>query len=165
MKTKNCGECRFFLAPNHWACQRRRSHEISYDSEICFQFAFPTVGDTIRLSSDEELAEMLVYPVKPINFNGHISYEFTSCLLLGRSYSMRDQAVFLTERRLNAPAKGEESEVKDKDEKDKEIESLKVELDNLRHFCDSIFEMAKRNNGVLHFRQDSGTWKIETERD
>jgi hypothetical protein len=48
------------------------------------------------------------------------------------------------------------------DEKDQEIEGLKVELDNLRNFCDSILEMAKRNNGVLYFRQDSGTWKIET---
>lgn len=51
------------------------------------------------------------------------------------------------------------------DEKDREIESLKVELDNLRHFCDSILDMAKRNNGVLYFRQDSGTWKIETGKD
>lgn len=51
------------------------------------------------------------------------------------------------------------------DEKDKEIESLKVELNNLRNFCDSILEMAKRNNGVLYFKQDSGTWKIETGED
>lgn len=51
------------------------------------------------------------------------------------------------------------------DEKDKEIESLKVELDNLQHFCDSILEMAKRNNGVLYFKQDNGTWKIETGKD
>ena len=51
------------------------------------------------------------------------------------------------------------------DEKDKEIESLKVELDNLRHFCDSILEMAKLNNGVLYFKQDSGIWKIETGKD
>lgn len=43
-----------------------------------------------------------------------------------------------------------------------EIERLKVELDNLRHFCDSILDMVKRNNGVLYFKQDSGTWEIET---
>ena len=50
-------------------------------------------------------------------------------------------------------------------QKDEEIDSLKVELYNLRHFCDSILEKAKRNNGVLYFRQDSGTWKIETGKD
>lgn len=49
--------------------------------------------------------------------------------------------------------------------KDKEIARLKVELDILRHFCDSILDMAKRNNGVLYFRQDNGTWKIETGKD
>lgn len=113
MKNKTCGECRYFLVQNQWACSERRSRKFSYDSEICSKFAVPTVGDTIRQSSDEELAEMLVYPVKPMNINGHICYEFTSCLLLGRSYSMREQAVFLTERRIKAPAKGEESEAKD----------------------------------------------------
>ena len=60
--------------------------------------------------SNTDLAEMLVYPVKPMNVNGNIYYEFTSCLLLGKSYPMRDQAVFLTVRQLNAPA---ESEVED----------------------------------------------------
>ena len=50
-------------------------------------------------------------------------------------------------------------------EKDKEIESLKVELDNLRHFCDSILDMAKRNDGVLYFKQNDGTWEIETGKD
>lgn len=113
MKNKTCGECRYFLVQNHWACQEKRSRKISYDSEICNKFALPTVGDAIRQSSDDELAEMLVYPVKPMNINGYMCYEFTSCLLLGRSYSMREQAVFLTERRLKAPAEGEESEDKD----------------------------------------------------
>ena len=50
-------------------------------------------------------------------------------------------------------------------QKDKEIGGLKVELDNLRHFCDSLFDMAKRNNGVLYFEQDNGTWKIETDKE
>jgi hypothetical protein len=113
MKTKTCGGCRYFLVQNHWACQEKRSRKISYDSEICNKFAVPTIGDTIRQSSDEELAEMLVYPVKMMNINGHICYEFTSCLLFGRSYSMREQAVFITERRINAPAESEESEAKD----------------------------------------------------
>lgn len=113
LNNRTCGECRYFLVQNHWACPEKRLRKISHDSEICNKFALPTVGDDIRQSSDDELAEMLVYPVKPINFNGHICYEFTSCLLLGRSYSMRDQAVFLTRRRLNAPARGEESEAKD----------------------------------------------------
>lgn len=51
------------------------------------------------------------------------------------------------------------------DEQNKIIESFKVELNNLQHFCDSLFEMAKRNNGVLYFKQDSGTWQIETGKD
>jgi hypothetical protein len=51
------------------------------------------------------------------------------------------------------------------DEKDKEIARLIAEIDNLQHFCDSILDMAKRNNGVLYFKQDSGTWKIETGKD
>lgn len=106
--SKTCGECRYFLVQNRWACHKKRLRKISYDSEICDIFALPTVGDTIRQSSDNELAEMLVYPVKAMNINGHIWYEFTSCLLLGRSYSMREQAVLLTERRLSAPAEGEE---------------------------------------------------------
>jgi hypothetical protein len=110
MSNKTCGECRYFLFPNHWACQEKRSRKIFYDSEICNKFALPTVGDKIRQSSDDDIAEMLVYPVKPININGHICYEFTSCLLLGKSYSMREQAVFLTRRRLNAPAESEGKE-------------------------------------------------------
>ena len=51
------------------------------------------------------------------------------------------------------------------DEKDNEIDSLNVELNNLRHFCDSILEKAKRNNGVLYFWQDDGTWRIGTGKD
>jgi Lar family restriction alleviation protein len=50
-------------------------------------------------------------------------------------------------------------------EMNKVIENFTVELNNLQHFCDSIFEMAKRNNGVLYFTQDNGTWKIETGED
>jgi hypothetical protein len=107
LSKKTCGECRYFLVQNHWACQEKRSRKISYDSEICNKFALPTVGDNIRQFSDDDIAEMLVYPVKPMNVNGNIHYEFTSCLLLGKSYSMREQAVFLTERRLNAPAESE----------------------------------------------------------
>ena len=111
--SKTCGECRYFLASNHWACPEKRSRKISWNSEICNKFALPTVGDNIRQASDDELAEMLVYPVKPMNINGHVHYEFTSCLLLGRSYSMRDQAVFVTSCRISAPAEREESEKKD----------------------------------------------------
>lgn len=70
-----------------------------------------TNGDLIRQMSNRDLAEMLVYPVKPMNINGNIHYEFTSCLLLGKSYPMREQAVFSTERRLNAPTDNTESEV------------------------------------------------------
>lgn len=50
-------------------------------------------------------------------------------------------------------------------QKDKKIASLIEELNNLSHIFDCIFEMAKRNNGVLYFGQDSGTWKIETGKD
>ena len=63
----------------------------------------PTYGDKIRKMSNKDLAEMLVYPVNLININGNIYYEFISCLLPW-PYPMRDQAVFLTEKRLNAPA-------------------------------------------------------------
>ena len=108
--SKTCGECRYFLVQNHWACQEKRSRKISWNSEICNKFALPTVGDNIRQASDDELAERLVYPVKPMNINGHVCYEFTSCLLLGRSYSIREQAVFLTERRISAPAESEEKD-------------------------------------------------------
>lgn len=50
-------------------------------------------------------------------------------------------------------------------EKDKRIEYLTNENVRLDHVLSSIFNMAKRNNGVLYFRQDSGTWKIETGKD
>jgi hypothetical protein len=50
-------------------------------------------------------------------------------------------------------------------QKDKEIEGLKAGLDNLRHFCESLLNMAKRNNGVLYFRQNGDTWEIETGED
>jgi hypothetical protein len=78
--------------------------ETSMFDVACKHFAPSTNGDKIRQLSNTDLAEMLVYPVKPMNANGNIYYEFTSCLLLGKSYPMREQAVFLTERRLNAPA-------------------------------------------------------------
>ena len=85
------------------------------ENEYCNEFEpekkqIITIGDIIRKMDNTDLAEMLVYPVKPMNVNGNIYYEFTSCLLLGKSYPMHEQAVFLTERRLNAPA-GKHQEV------------------------------------------------------
>jgi hypothetical protein len=47
-------------------------------------------------------------------------------------------------------------------QKDREIADLKAGLDNIRHFCESILNMARRNNGVLYFRQNGNTWEIET---
>ena len=110
MKNKTCGECKH-LNRDLAFCRACGAKWISVKDVVnCKYFeeiTQPTNGDRIRQMSNEELAEMLVYPVKPINVNGNIYYEFTSCLLLGKSYPMREQAVFLTERQLNAPAESE----------------------------------------------------------
>lgn len=50
-------------------------------------------------------------------------------------------------------------------QKDREIADLKAGLDNIRHFCESILNMARLNNGVLYFRQNGNTWEIETGKD
>lgn len=50
-------------------------------------------------------------------------------------------------------------------EKDKRIEYLTNENVRLDHVLSSILNMAKRNNGVLYFRQNNGIWKIETGKD
>lgn len=113
-KTKTCLECRHLGSVK--SAEETDLHEkrqiCLYPEEItaCIHFEPippPTVGDKIRQMGNTDLAEMLVYPVKPINVNGHIYYEFTSCLLLGKSYFMREQAVAMTEKRLNAPAESE----------------------------------------------------------
>lgn len=49
------------------------------------------------------------------------------------------------------------------DEKDKEIERLKSELEQAHHVLNSIFDMAKRNNGVVHFSNDDTVWQISTD--
>jgi hypothetical protein len=48
-------------------------------------------------------------------------------------------------------------------QKDKEIASLIEELNNLSHLFDRILEMAKRNNGVVHFSNDDTVWQISTD--
>ena len=50
-------------------------------------------------------------------------------------------------------------------QKDKEIADLKAGIENMRHFCEGILNMARRNNGVLYFRQKGNTWEIETGED
>lgn len=103
--SKTCGDCRYF---KNGKCYFHNTLVCAESTHKCWYFApKPPYGDQIRQMNNTELAEMLVYPV---NVNGDVYYEFTSCLLNGKSYPMRKQAVFLTERRLNAPA---ESEVKD----------------------------------------------------
>lgn len=111
-KTKTCKECKYRYSYHHdedcnGRCKLYPMYRIPSDKCACSKFESippPTVGDKIRQMSNTDLAEMLVYPVKPININGHIYHEFTSCLLLGKSYFMREQAVAITEKRLNAPA-------------------------------------------------------------
>ena len=110
-KSKTCLECRY-LGDAKEPGLREKRQICTYPEEItaCIHFEPippPTAGDKIRQLNNADLAEMLVYPVKPMNVNGNIYYEFTSCLLLGKSYPMRDQAVFLTEKRLNAPVESE----------------------------------------------------------
>lgn len=114
MENKTCGECRFFESKEFICCSS--GDEVAAHFNACYNFEpmpeqRPTTGDKIRQMSNTDLAEMLVYPVKPMNVNGTTHYEFTSCLLLGKSYPMREQAVFLTERRLNAPAEREAENV------------------------------------------------------
>ena len=99
MKDKTCGECKrhcidCIIVAKAKACE-------DFEPKVI------TNGNRIRQMSNEEIAEMLVYPTKPMNINGNIYYEFTSCFLLGKSYPMREQAVFLTVRWLNAPAESE----------------------------------------------------------
>lgn len=112
MSNKTCGECKHRYSYHYdedcdGRCRVFPMYRVSSDKRACSKFEPippPTYGDRVRQMSDADLAEMLVYPVKPMNVNGSIHYEFTSCLLLGKSYPVREQAVFLTERRLNAPA-------------------------------------------------------------
>lgn len=111
MNNKTCGECKYFNR-DYSACGANKHVLVSRCEyrEACDIFdekPKPTVGDKIRQMNNTDLAEMLVYPVKPVNINGNMYYEFTSCLLIGKSYPMHEQAVFLTERRLNAPAESE----------------------------------------------------------
>lgn len=111
MKNKTCGECKYFPGMGYYCPTIGRFCDPN-NEKPCEFFEKPmgriaTTGDKIRQMNNTDLAEMLVYPVKPMNINGNIHYEFTSCLLLGKSYPMREQAVFLTERRLNAPAESE----------------------------------------------------------
>jgi hypothetical protein len=110
MKTKTCGECRHFDGRYNLCAVTSDFCTVEPDYSACDDFEQkpkPTNADRIRQMSDTDLAEMLVYPVKPMNIDGNIHYEFTSCLLLGKSYPMREQAVFLTEKRLNSPAESE----------------------------------------------------------
>jgi hypothetical protein len=120
MQNKTCGECKHFYTSDEGHCSLKGDWGFC-DDDACKDFCLPidrlpagvitaqkpTNGDKIRQMNNTNLAEMLVYPVKPLNINGDIHYEFTSCLLLGKSYPMREQAVFLTEKRLNAPAESE----------------------------------------------------------
>ena len=115
MTKRTCGECKhYFRTDRYGFCNEFGGQTCEYrevtPNSYCFEQKVITNGDIIRKMDNTDLAEMLVYPVKPMNVNGNIHYEFTSCLLLGKSYPMREQAVFLTERRLNAPA-GEHQEV------------------------------------------------------
>lgn len=112
MKNKTCVEYRHFDGRYNLCAVTPEFCTVKPDHSACYDFEQkpkpkPTIGDRIRQMSNKDLAEMLVYPVKPMKLNGKIHYEFTSCLLLGKSYLMREQAVFLTERRLNAPAESE----------------------------------------------------------
>ena len=61
-----------------------------------------TLGDVIRIKSNWELAEMLVYPVTIWRDNSREVTEFTSSLLFGTSYSIREQAVWITFSRISA---------------------------------------------------------------
>jgi hypothetical protein len=109
-KRKTCVECRYQgNAKETGLCEKRQICLYPEELTACTKFEpiVVTYGDRIRQMVDADLAEMLVYPVKPMNINGDIHYEFTSCLLLGKSYPMREQAVALTEKRLNAPAESE----------------------------------------------------------
>ena len=100
--SKTCGKCHNY---KNGKCYFNNTLVCAESIHPCWYFKKkPTNGDKIRAMSNADLAEMLVYPVKPMNVNGNIYYEFTSCLLFGKSYPMREQAVLLTERRLNAPA-------------------------------------------------------------
>jgi hypothetical protein len=113
MENKTCGECRFYAKETEHCKLKGIGWKFVTDTP-CSGFTprkYLTIGDQIRQMSNTDLAEMLVYPVKPMNVNGNIHYEFTSCLLLGKSYPMREQAVFLTEKRLNAPADGTDTDV------------------------------------------------------
>lgn len=105
---KTCGECKWYDY-HHLLCIV--GGEVTPSDCACDSFIpiKPTTGNKIRQMSDEELSDLLVYPVTLININGTIYYEFTSCLLLGKSYPMREQAVFITKQRLNAPAENEEA--------------------------------------------------------
>ena len=108
MERKICANCKhYILEMTH--CKKHDCFALDDDRCEDFEPKLITNGDVIRQMSNTDLAEMLVYPVKPMNVNGNILYEFSSCLLLGKSYPMREQAVFLTERRLNAPEKSEVS--------------------------------------------------------
>ena len=93
--SKTCGECKHHIKKCH--CEKFSCY--AGESDFCDEFEpakKPTNGDKIRAMSNADLAEMLVYPVKPMNVSGNIYYEFTSCLLFGKSYPMREQAVLLT---------------------------------------------------------------------
>jgi hypothetical protein len=48
-------------------------------------------------------------------------------------------------------------------QKDKEIVILKSELAQARYVLNSIFDIAKRNNGVVHFSNDDTVWQISTD--
>ena len=110
MNNKTCGECWWFFRETG-SCMNEFKPKHCSSTHSCGSFQprkeVITNGDKIRQMSNEEIAEMLVYPTKPMNINGNIYYEFTSCFLLGKSYPMREQAVFLTERWINAPAESE----------------------------------------------------------
>lgn len=59
-------------------------------------------GGCYPKKSNWELAEMLVYPVTIWRDNSREVTEFTSSLLFGTSYSIREQAVWITFSRISA---------------------------------------------------------------
>lgn len=100
MKTKTCGECRFFVTnPAHGGCCTFICDAMCDDDRACDSFEKPTNGDQIRQKSNEEFARDYVHYHSKFKV-----YVARLCPLNKQLWTTREEAEKANLDWLNAPA-------------------------------------------------------------
>lgn len=105
MKNKTCKDCRYMLHKDTFEVCTLCMTETAMFDNACEHFTPPTVGDRIRASSDEDLAELFVYRIV---YNEYDDEGWDSTLFSNTiEFSSRQKALEATIEELKKEVKDE----------------------------------------------------------